>query len=1087
MEENQKRINPSFQFFDQALEIVIESVKISSYDNSILLTNGKLEEQTGDEFIYAFTLDDPSMINEDMPVEISLENDNHSGSIVSVIDKVIRISTSDNLGDTIRIAQLKTNNSFLLERLRERLSEISEINDEKVFNLDMSLKTLGLEKSSNGIDKKIKSETGSLNENQFRSIQVLSKSDVLYLWGPPGTGKTFTLAELVYFFYKKEKKILLVSNTNMAVDILLNSLCKQLRKIDDDGFKEASVLRFGKVVSEELLKEFGDYISLDRVVQRLAEPIQRKVNELNRILDDSYAKMKPIDEDIRAYKKYLNLKKEIEKINEDIANTNELVANSQSKLKYLKDSVKKEEQEHEESSEDSLIGGLANWMSGKRSRDDILASLTRKKSDLKILQSELDNAPAKINNLTKTKKFKSEEYNSIKDKVKDISISYLEKEKERLDKYISQLSDQRAKLQKEINEKKDELLLNCRVTAATATQTYLKPKKFNMYDLVIIDESSMLPLPLISYVSGLAREKVTVAGDFKQLPPIVISRGKRVNEEQKEIIDNWLGIDVFTKAGIAKAVAENSPPINLVKLKTQYRMDKEICNLINNRFYYGDLITHDSAGATYDNYPDFFTNPLILIDTQEFTPFCNVKPRTNSKYNILHAVAIRNLIRYLAEKEMIKSSKDVGYITPYNAQAKLMRNILDKENMKNVECGTVHRFQGNEKDIIIFDTVESYGLPYIGQQFNDFKTMNVALSRSKGFLIVVGNIEFLEKKLNGDALMRDILLDMTNNGATKNLAEIVELSPESIAKDVKEYQPKSSVDYKDREITLFNEEDFYKNIRPDIVAAKKWIIIYSAFCTEKRVAWWADLLRAKIAEGVKVKCAMRPPQDGVRYQDKKAYQLLIDLGVMVDLRSGMHEKCIWIDDNILWTGSLNPLSNNEKTSEDMMRINNPVLSLQTAQHQIYNRDKKASALGIEYLTKKENPKCPKCGSDHVVFHSRSKFKTRGFGGYFMCYDCKWSCNYDKWMEGDYKEESTPKKVTIKKSLSKEDQQVVIDKIIKLRESGKKKNPPHTPLKENTWEMDFIKDDGSVLKKLRDGYSLSPKQQKVLDRIFDEYE
>ena len=73
-----------------------------------------------------------------------------------------------------------------------------------------------------------------------------------------------------------------------------------------------------------------------------------------------------------------------------------------------------------------------------------------------------------------------------------------------------------------------------------------------------------------------------------------------------------------------------------------------------------------------------------------------------------------------------------------------MRNILDKENMKDVECGTVHRYQGNEKDIIIFDTVESPGIPYIGPQLNDFKTMNVALSRSKSFLIVVGNIKYLE-------------------------------------------------------------------------------------------------------------------------------------------------------------------------------------------------------------------------------------------------------------------------------------------------------------------------------------------------------
>ena len=1083
--------HPMFTNFDKALEIEIQSVKNKSYNNSILLTDGKLEEQTGDMFIYAFRLDDPAIINEDMPVEVSLENENHKGNIISVVNKVIRISTNDNLGDTIRVAQLKTDQSFLTERLKERLDEVSEINDQKVFNLQMALKTLGIEKSIQGIDESIKQDAINLNDNQFKSIQVTSKSDVLYLWGPPGTGKTFTLAELVYFFYKKGKKILLVSNTNMAVDILLKSLCKQLLKINDPGFKKASVLRFGKIVNEELLNEFGDYVSLDQVVLRLTEGLQKKVNELDKSLDESYSKMKPIDENIITYKKYLKLKEDLQKIDQEVISLQDFVNNSQSKLKHLKSIVKQEQKELDDVEPDTFLGGLSNWAHDRRSREDILTSLSNKKSDLKKLESKLENAPAKFDNLNKSKQFKSPEYESLKNKIKSISITYAEKEKERLEKHIRELSDKRSKLQKEINEKKDELLLNCTVTAATATQTYLKPKQFNMYDLVIIDESSMLQLPAVAYVSGLAKEKVTVAGDFKQLPPIVNTRekDKHVSEEDWTVIENWLEIDIFTKAGIADAVEKNKPPLNLVKLRMQYRMEKKICDLINNRFYYGDLLTHDSAGAANKHYPDFFNNPLILIDTQEFTPFCNEKPRTYSKYNILHAVAIRNLIRYLAEQGTIKSSNDVGYITPYKAQATLMRNILDRENMKDVECGTVHRFQGNEKDIIIFDTVESYGIPYIGKQLNEFKTMNVALSRSKAFLVVVGNIKYLEEKLNKSALMKDILFDMHTHGETKNLAQLVELSPESLARDVKKYEPKSTVDYKDREITLFNEEDFYKNIRPDIVAAKKWIIIYSAFCTEKRVAWWADLLRTKIAEGVKVKCAMRPPKEGVRSQDKKGYQLLMDLGVTVDLRHDMHEKCIWIDDNILWTGSLNPLSNNEKTSEDMMRINNPVLSLQTAQHQIYNKSKKASASGIELLTKKENPKCPECGSDQVVFSPRSYYKSYGFAGYFKCYDCKWTCKYDKWMDGSYKENTSPKKVTIKKSQSKEDIQIIINKIIKLREHGKRKKSPHTPLQENTFLKSFTKESGrgSILEKLRNGHSLSPAQQKSLDKMFNDYE
>jgi ribosome assembly protein YihI (activator of Der GTPase) len=93
------------------------------------------------------------------------------------------------------------------------------------------------------------------------------------------------------------------------------------------------------------------------------------------------------------------------------------------------------------------------------------------------------------------------------------------------------------------------------------------------------------------------------------------------------------------------------------------------------------------------------------------------------------------------------------------------------------------------------------------------------------------------------------------------------------------------------------------------------------------------------------------------------------------------------------------------------------------------------------------------------------------------------------MDGSYKENTSPKKVTIKKSQSKEDIQIIINKIIKLREHGKRKKPPHTPLQENTFLKSFTKESGrgSILEKLRNGHSLSPAQQKSLDKMFNDYE
>ena len=92
-----------------------------------------------------------------------------------------------------------------------------------------------------------------------------------------------------------------------------------------------------------------------------------------------------------------------------------------------------------------------------------------------------------------------------------------------------------------------------------------------------------------------------------------------------------------------------------------------------------------------------------------------MKPRTFSRYNILHAIAIRNLTNYLNDQGIIEDINDLGIISPYNAQAELISKIISEQNIQNVEVGTVHRFQGNQKDIILFDLADSYGLPYVSK------------------------------------------------------------------------------------------------------------------------------------------------------------------------------------------------------------------------------------------------------------------------------------------------------------------------------------------------------------------------------------
>ena len=306
-------IDPVFDKFTEALDIEIGVIKQRAYELGIDITNGVLKDHVAGEYIYSFRIEDTLSIKEDTPIELVVGESSYNGNVISLVEKEIRISISDNLGEKIKNALIKTDNSFLLKRLKERLTESSEIKDSDIFNISLAKKTLGLDKSEIKIDKKIKEKPPTLNDNQFDALKVISGSEILYLWGPPGTGKTFTLAEVIYHFYKNDKKILLVSNTNMAVDILLKSLCDQLINIKDEKFKNGSVLRIGKIINEEVEKKYKEYVDINEVVKRHTQPLQIKINELNKSQDELHIKKRPLDENIGTYNKFT-------KTNEDIEN-----------------------------------------------------------------------------------------------------------------------------------------------------------------------------------------------------------------------------------------------------------------------------------------------------------------------------------------------------------------------------------------------------------------------------------------------------------------------------------------------------------------------------------------------------------------------------------------------------------------------------------------------------------------------------------------------------------------------------------------------------------------------------------------------
>src|SRR6185503_7987201 len=81
------------------------------------------------------------------------------------------------------------------------------------------------------------------------------------------------------------------------------------------------------------------------------------------------------------------------------------------------------------------------------------------------------------------------------------------------------------------------IMREARVLGATCTKTSLSSKEFGQFDLVLIDEVSMVMPPMIWFVAGLSRARVVVCGDPRQIPPIVPT--------QQQAIFDVLGHDVL--------------------------------------------------------------------------------------------------------------------------------------------------------------------------------------------------------------------------------------------------------------------------------------------------------------------------------------------------------------------------------------------------------------------------------------------------------------------------------------------------------------------------------------------------------------
>ncbi|TNE45812.1 MAG: AAA family ATPase [Deltaproteobacteria bacterium] len=270
------------------------------------------------------------------------------------------------------------------------------------------------------------------------------------------------------------------------------------------------------------------------------------------------------------------------------------------------------------------------------------------------------------------------------------------------------------------------ILAQASVICATATGADHFLLKDERFDLVVVDEATQAPDP-IALVPLSRANRAVLAGDPCQLPPTVIS----LTAEQ-----NGLGTTIFER------LAETEEADMLRLLTVQYRMNETIMSFPSASMYDNQLIAHESVASHELSQLDgvaedpIRSGVMIFVDTagkgwEEVST--DDDPSTSNPQQAERTVAE---VKRLLGRGI--SPGDVAIITPYNAQVRRLREQLRPEMEAGLEVGSVDGFQGREKEAIVIDMVRCNDDNEIGF-LADTRRMNVALTRARRFLLVLGD------------------------------------------------------------------------------------------------------------------------------------------------------------------------------------------------------------------------------------------------------------------------------------------------------------------------------------------------------------
>ncbi len=700
-----------------------------------------------------------------------------------------KLSTIKEEGIYNKAVVVMTEKNNFTAGLELELNSLSKLSDKSIEPTSLGLWINGHNENKDNENRDLPLiDVLPMNHEQRQAVQSSLTKPLTIITGPPGTGKSQVVTNILANAAWHNKKVLFASKNNKAVDVVET-------RINALGSRPI-LLRLG---SREYQSKLAEYL-LGLLSTKVSEDEKEQYEDFKNKHDKLVEKINGIEDQEYSLIKLRNNTDKLEQAVEDLRNeiSETLFKNASTyRLKLIKKNLSELEDlifKAHKSNNGFLVQLFWSFLKDEKLKlidnkfEIIKNDLTKfeikfknkkaNESNLSSLKSILNKALDRINDLTNIKKYQE----SLKILSSATPFEKLSKEKLELIKKISKnsenlwqywLKQQYGSLDADDRKKLNNYSALLKIVTETGKDQKLSTKVYREYNSISAEVSHLLPCWAVTSLSARGKiafepanydivvfdeasqcdiasalpllyraKSVVIIGDPMQLRHITpLKRG-----QDQALLEKYNLIKKFASWSyghnslydLASGLVE---PDNIINLLDHHRSHSHIINFSNKQFYESRL----RVATNYDSLkiPEKSKTGLRWINIKGKI----TKPAAGSLMNLPELkVLVQELNKLVIER---KYAGSIGVVTPYRAQANAIREIILKDDKlsrllleKDFLVDTIHKFQGDERDVMFFSPVlteemKTNSLGFLGQG----NLFNVAITRARSQLIVVGDMK----------------------------------------------------------------------------------------------------------------------------------------------------------------------------------------------------------------------------------------------------------------------------------------------------------------------------------------------------------